>query len=83
MAQRTLANKVAMSRSQLHRKLTALLGQSPSDLIRQTRLHRAKSLLEQKAGTPSEIAFQVGFNSHTYFSKCFKEVFGVSPSEVV
>lgn len=77
-----LAGSVAMSRSQLHRKLTALLEQSPSDLIRQTRLQRAKSLLEQKAGTPSEIAFQVGFNSHTYFSKCFKEAFGLSPSEV-
>lgn len=78
-----LAKKVAMSRSQLHRKLIALLDQSPSDLIRQTRLLRAKELLQKKAFTPSEVAFKVGFNSHTYFSKCFKEEFGVSPSEVV
>jgi DNA-binding response OmpR family regulator len=78
-----LAKKAAMSRSQLHRKLIALLDQSPSDLIRQTRLLRAKELLQKKAFTPSEVAFKVGFNSHTYFSKCFKEEFGVSPSEVV
>ena len=78
-----LAKKVAMSRSQLHRKLIALIGQSPSDLIRQTRLLRAKELLQKKAFTPSEVAFKVGFNSHTYFSKCFKEEFGISPSEVV
>jgi signal transduction histidine kinase/DNA-binding response OmpR family regulator len=77
-----LAREVAMSRSQLHRKLNALLGKSPSDLIRQTRLLRAKELLEKKALTPSEVAFKVGFNSHTYFSKCFKDEFGMSPSEV-
>ncbi|HEV7780940.1 MAG TPA: ATP-binding protein [Chitinophagaceae bacterium] len=76
-----LAREVTMSRSQLHRKLVALIDQSPSDLIRQTRLLRAKELLEKKAATPSEVAFKVGFSSHTYFSKCFKEEFGISPSE--
>ncbi|MEP7377465.1 MAG: ATP-binding protein [Chitinophagaceae bacterium] len=78
-----LAKEVTMSRSQLHRKLSALIGKSPSDLIRQTRLFRAKELLQKKSSTPSEVAFKVGFSSHTYFSKCFKEEFGVSPSEVV
>jgi signal transduction histidine kinase/DNA-binding response OmpR family regulator len=77
-----LSRKVAMSRSQLHRKLIALIDRSPSDLIRQTRLLRAKELLQKKASTPSEVAFKVGFSSHTYFSKCFKEEFGVSPSEI-
>jgi signal transduction histidine kinase/DNA-binding response OmpR family regulator len=77
-----LAKEVAMSRSQLHRKLVALIDKSPSDLIRQTRLLRAKELLQKKIATPSEVAFKVGFNSHTYFSKCFKEEFGISPSEV-
>ncbi len=76
-----LAKEVAMSRSQLHRKLVALIDKSPSDLIRQTRLLRAKDMLQKKA-TPSEVAFKVGFNSHAYFSKCFKEEFGVSPSEI-
>ena len=77
-----LAKAVAMSRSQLHRKLIALTGQSPSEVLRTTRLLRAKELLVKKAATPSEIAFKVGFNSHTYFSKCFKEEFGISPSEI-
>jgi DNA-binding response OmpR family regulator len=77
-----LAKEVAMSRSQLHRKLIALTGQSPSEVLRNTRLLRAKELLQKKAATPGEVAYRVGFNSHTYFSKCFKEEFGVSPSEV-
>jgi signal transduction histidine kinase/DNA-binding response OmpR family regulator len=77
-----LAKKVTMSRSQLHRKLIALIDKPPSDLIRQTRLLRAKELLQKKASTPSEVAFKVGFSSHTYFSKCFKEEFGISPGEV-
>jgi DNA-binding response OmpR family regulator len=78
-----LAKEVAMSRSQLHRKLIALTNQAPSEVLRNTRLLRAKELLQKKFATPSEVAFKVGFNSHTYFSKCFKEEFGVSPGEVV
>ena len=77
-----LAKELYMSRSQLHRKLVALTGQSPSEILRNTRLLRAKELLQKKSATPSEVAFQVGFNSHAYFSKCFKEEFGISPSEV-
>ena len=77
-----LAHELAMSRSQLHRKLIALLGKSPSEILRQTRLIRAKELLQKKATTPAEVAFQVGFNSHSYFTKCFKEEFGMNPSEV-
>lgn len=77
-----LAKEVTMSRSQLHRKMIALTGQSPSEVLRNTRLLRAKELLQKKAVTPSEAAFRVGFSSHTYFSKCFKEEFGVSPSEI-
>jgi YesN/AraC family two-component response regulator len=78
-----LAREVAMSRSQLHRKLIALTNQAPSEVLRNTRLLRAKELLQKKHATPSEVAFKVGFNSHTYFSKCFKEEFGISPGEVV
>jgi signal transduction histidine kinase/DNA-binding response OmpR family regulator len=78
-----LAKEMALSRSQLHRKLVALSGQSPSEVLRNTRLLRAKELLQKKSATPSEVAFKVGFNSHAYFSKCFKEEFGISPSEVV
>ena len=78
-----LAREVAMSRSQLHRKLVALTNQAPSEVLRNTRLLRAKDLLQKKYATPSEVAYKVGFNSHTYFSKCFKEEFGISPGEVV
>ncbi|HUM45289.1 MAG TPA: helix-turn-helix transcriptional regulator [Chitinophagales bacterium] len=62
--------------------MTALLDQSPSIMIRNARLLRAKELLQKRAGSASEIAYRVGFNSHTYFSKCFKEEFGVSPGEL-
>lgn len=77
-----LANAMSLSRSQLHRKLRALSGKSPSQVIKEMRLQRARALLEQKAGNASEVAFMVGFNSLAYFSTCFKEAFGVSPSEV-
>jgi signal transduction histidine kinase/DNA-binding response OmpR family regulator len=77
-----LRDELGMSRTQLHRKLTALTNQSAGDFIRYMRLQRAKQLLEQDAGNISEIAYQVGFNSVAYFTKCFREQFGVVPSEV-
>ncbi|MCL4113925.1 UNVERIFIED_CONTAM: hypothetical protein GTU68_057000 [Idotea baltica] len=77
-----LSRSVAFSRSQLHRKLKALTDKSPNELIRIFRLERAKMLLQDKAGNASEIAYQVGFNSLPYFSKCYKDQFGISPSEV-
>ena len=77
-----LAKAVAMSRSQLHRKIKALTDISPSVFIRTMRLQRGRQLLEQNAGNATEVAFMVGFNSSTYFAKCFKEQFGMSPGEV-
>ncbi len=77
-----LARDVSMSYSQLHRKLSALLNQSPNQLIRSMRLHRAKDLIERRAGTISEIAYTVGFGSPAYLTKCFREQFGIVPSEV-
>jgi signal transduction histidine kinase/DNA-binding response OmpR family regulator len=77
-----LASEVAFSRSQLHRKLKALTGKSPNELIREFRLCRAKELLEKGAGNVSEIAMEVGYNSLSYFTRSFKQAFGVSPSEV-
>ncbi len=76
-----LGREAGMSRSQLHRKLKALTDQSATTFIRNYRLHRAAELLRQEAGNVTEIAFQVGFNSQTYFSSCFQELFGCSPSE--
>lgn len=75
-----LAHSVGFSRSQLHRKLKALADKSPNQLIRDFRLARAKELLEQKSATVSEVAYQVGYSNLSYFSKSYKDAFGVSPS---
>jgi DNA-binding response OmpR family regulator len=77
----TLRHEVGMSRTQLHRKLRALIDQSPSQFVRSMRLQRAVELLRQKAGTVAEIAYMVGFGSQAYFTKCFHEQFGCSPKE--
>ncbi len=77
-----LASAVGFSRSQLSRKLKGLSNKTPNQLIREIRLTKAQQLLEQKVGTVSEIAFQVGYSNLSYFSKSYKEAFGVSPSEV-
>lgn len=77
-----LGAQIGMSRSQLHRKLSALTGFSPNEVIRNMRLERAKQLLEKKAATVSEAAYGCGFSSPGYFSKCFKDYFGVLPGEV-
>lgn len=76
-----LGKEIGMSRSQIHRKLKALTGQSATTFIRNYRLYRAADLLKQDAGNITEIAFEVGFNSQTYFSSSFQELFGCSPSE--
>ena len=77
-----LATEVGMSRMQLHRKLTALTGQSPGEFIRYLRLHRAIELLQKGVGTVSEIAYSVGFSDPSNFSKCFHKQFGKPPSDV-
>lgn len=77
-----LSHEVGMSRSQVHRKLTSLTNLSTREFIRYIRLQRAKELLENNAATISEIAYQVGFGSVAYFTKCFREQFGRLPSEV-
>lgn len=73
---------VGMSRSQMHRKLKALTGKSTSLYLRTVRLAKARELIEQKKANISEISYQVGFSSPAYFSRCFKEEFGYTPSEV-
>lgn len=76
------SKEMFLSRAQLHRKLRAVSDLSATEFIRRTRLHYAKELLEKKAGTIAEIADKVGFSNHSYFARCFKEQFGVLPSEI-
>jgi len=76
-----LAEHVNMSISQLNRKLNALIDQPPGQMIRSFRLQRAADLLAQKAGSVSEICYQVGFTDNAYFARAFKKQFGCSPSE--
>lgn len=75
-----LAQKVGMSRSNLHRKLQLATGQSVSQYIREYRLHKALAYLETGILTVSEVAYEVGFGSPSYFTTCFTEYFGYAPS---
>ena len=75
-----LAREVGQSRGSLLRRTTALLGSSPSDLIRTTRLDRARALLAARAGTVSEVAYAVGFKSVAHFSNAFLAHTGSRPS---
>ncbi len=74
-----LAQAMNMSRSNLNRKLRALINQSSNQFIQSVRLQRAADLLRQRAGTVGEIAFQTGFSSTAYFVKCFKDKYGQTP----
>ncbi|MFH6985486.1 hybrid sensor histidine kinase/response regulator transcription factor [Marinoscillum luteum] len=77
-----LGELIGMSRSQLHRKLTAIIGQSPKKMIKTMRLQRALDLLKKQAGNVSEIAYMTGFSSPGYFASSFREEFGITPGEV-
>ena len=70
-----------MSSSQLLRKLKALTNKTTVEFIREYRLQRAAEMLEQRKGTVSDIAFAVGFESLSYFTKAFQEKHGALPSE--
>ena len=76
-----LGNKLYMSRATIYRKIHALSGKSPTEFIKSYRLKRAAQLLKSKFGSITEVAFEVGFASRTYFTKCFKEKFHQLPSE--
>jgi AraC-like DNA-binding protein len=77
----TLCREIGLSRAQLHRKLKALTGFSTREFVRTHRLRRAATLLEGGYGNVTEVAFAVGFSSSSYFAQCFREQYGVSPSE--
>lgn len=76
-----LAGTLCMSTSTLYRKVKALTGISPNEYIRKTKMQLAENLLLDGQLTFSEIAFKVGMNSVAYFRQCFKDEFGMTPSE--
>ena len=76
-----LADEIGLSRRQLERKLRFITRLTPHGYIRLMRLKRAAQLLEKKVGNVSEIAYRVGFNDPNYFSRLFRQTFGVTPSE--
>ena len=76
-----LAEELNVSRSLLFKKIESLVGESPSELIKRTRLNRAALLIEKRIGNVSEIALDVGFSNPSYFAECFKKQFGISPSQ--
>jgi AraC-like DNA-binding protein len=75
-----LSKPMGCSKSQLYRKMILLTGKSPNTFIKEFRLNEALKLLSKNAGNISEIAFEAGFSSPSYFSKCFKKKFGVLPA---
>lgn len=75
-----LAKKLYMSSATVYRKIQALSGEIPSEYIRSCRLRRAAQLLKRNFGSVTEVTFEVGFNSRTYFTRCFKEKFHQLPS---
>lgn len=77
-----LSRDMGVSRPQLYRKVTAITGRSPVTFIRDIRLNKALSLIRENKYNLSEIALEIGFNSPSYFSKCFKEKYGVSASTI-
>lgn len=77
-----LAAEMNLSRVQLYRKVKAITGSSPVELLRTARLNRGHQLLLTTDKTVSEVAYAVGFSAPAYFTKCFKEEFGMVPGEV-
>ena len=76
-----LGREMGLSRVQLYRKIKSLTNYAPNELLRMSRLKRAASLLASSGMTVAEIAYEVGFTSPSYFTKCYKEQFGESPNE--
>jgi len=79
----TLSCEIGISRVHLHRKLKELSNQSPRDFIKHIRITQAAHLLTSSHANVSEVAYAVGFSSHAYFTNCFRDQFGISPTDFV
>ncbi len=76
----SFAEKMAVSRSLLYKKLVSLTGDSPVELIKRIRLNKAAALIEKNYGNITDISFAVGFSNPSYFTECFKNQFGIPPT---
>ena len=77
-----IGKQIGLSRVQLYRKVKAMTGSSVVDLLRKARLTKAKRLLESRSMSVSEVAYDVGFSAPSYFTKCFKDEYGMLPGEI-
>ena len=77
-----MGEEMGMGRGQLYRKVKQLTGMTPVELLRKSRLARGRQLLETTDSSISEIAYDTGFSAPSYFTKCFKDEYGISPGEV-
>lgn len=75
------SEKLGLSRVHLYRKVKELAGVTPTDFLRNYRLKKAAAMLRRKAGNVNEVAYATGFGSPAYFSKCFKAVYNITPTE--
>jgi AraC-like DNA-binding protein len=76
-----LGKEIGFSRAQLYRKVLALTDQTPSELIRNTRLRMAARMFKEGHKNVTRVMYAVGFNNSSYFAKCFFELYGSNPSE--
>lgn len=76
-----LALTLGMSRSVFFKKLKSLIGLSPVEFIKEVRMKRASQLIEEGGNNMAQIAYMIGFNDPHYFSKCFRQIFSMTPTE--
>ena len=77
-----LASEMGLGRSQFYRKIKALTNYSPVELLRRLRLKRSRDLLSTTQKSVSEIAYEVGFSTPAYFTRCYREAYGETPTEL-
>lgn len=77
-----IASQMGLERSQFYRKIKSLTNYAPVELIRRLRLQRGRELLITTEKTISEIAYEIGFSTPAYFTKCYRDAYGETPSQV-
>lgn len=78
----TIASRMGLERSQFYRKIKSLTNYAPVELIRRLRLQRGRTLLTTTDKTISEIAYEIGFSTPAYFTKCYRDTYGETPTDV-